>query len=329
MFSGKSLIKKAQKEDKTLVFPEAGFCDQIVEATRVVKNKKIAKVILLGDESALILRYKDKIKGMTIINPKTSDIYPELVSLLIEKRKEKGITREEAEKLALDPLYFGVLLVEAGFADGMVAGAKSSSSDVIRPALQIIKTKNKNELASSFMIFYGKNKILGKDGVIFGADIGLNINPTQEELASIARQTASSYENLTKKKPRIAMLSYSTNGSAKGESVDKVKGATMELRKDKKLIVDGEIQLDTALIPRVAEIKNPNGTIKGDANVLVFPELNSGNICYKTIQHFGKVNVIGPVLQNLKKPVNDLSRGCTIEEIVLVSALTVIQTASK
>lgn len=325
MFSNNSLIKKARKRDKTLVFPEAGFCDRIVEAARIVKNKKIAKVILLGDESALILRYKDKIKGMTIINPKTSDIYTDLVSILMAKRKDKGITREEAEKIALDPLYFGVLLVEAGFADGMVAGAKSSSADVIRPALQIIKAKVKSEIVSSFMIFYGKNKMLGKEGILLGADVGLNINPSQDELVQIAKQTANSYESLTKKKARIAMLSYSTNGSATGESVEKVKNATNKLKKDKNLIVDGEIQLDSALLQRVAEIKNPNGSINGDSNVLVFPELNSGNICYKAIQYFGNVKTIGPILQNLKKPVNDLSRGCEVKDIVLVSALTVLQ----
>ncbi|MDD4110469.1 MAG: phosphate acyltransferase [Clostridia bacterium] len=325
MFSAKNLIKKAQKKDKTLVFPEAGFCDRIVQAARIVHKKKIAKVILLGDESALILRYKDKIKGMTIINPKTSDIYKELVELLLEKRKEKGLVREEAEKLTLDPLYFGVLLVEAGLVDGMVAGAKSSSPNVIRPALQIIKTKIKGEIASSLMIFYGKNKMLGKNRVMFGADVGLNINPTEDKVVQIAKQTACSFEKITEKKAHVAMLSYSTNGSASGESVDKIKNATEKLKKDVSLIVDGEMQLDTALSPRVADIKNPDSVIKGDANVLIFPDLNSGNICYKAIQYFGNVKVIGPILQNLRKPVNDLSRGATVEDIVTVSALTVLQ----
>jgi phosphate acetyltransferase len=325
MFKEKDLIKKAQKVEKTLVFPEAGFCERIVEAARIVNKKKIAKVILLGDESALILSYKDKIKGMTIINPKTSDIYPDLVNILMEKRKDKGITREEAEKLTLDPLYFGVLLVEAGYADGMVAGAKSSSASVIKPALQIIKTKIKGEIVSSFMIFYGKNKMLGKEKVMFGADVGLNINPTEDELVQIAKQTAHSYESLTKNKARVAMLSYSTIGSGTGEQVEKVKKATERLKKEKDLIVDGELQLDSALISRVAEIKNPNGLVKGNANVLIFPELNSGNICYKAIQYFGNLKAIGPILQNLNKPVNDLSRGCTVDDIVLVSALTVLQ----
>lgn len=325
MFTAKRLIKKAQKKDKTLVFPEAGFCDRIVEAARIIKRKKIAKIILIGDESALILRYKDKIKGMTIINPKTSDIYPDLVKLLIEKRKDKGITIEEAEKLTLDSLYFGVLLVEAGFADGMVAGAKSSSADVIRPALQIIKTKVKGELASSFIIFYGKNKMLGREKVIFGADVGLNINPSEDDLVKIAKQTANSYELLTKSKARVAMLSYSTNGSADGESAEKVRSATLKLKKEKDLLVDGEIQLDSALLPRVADIKFPNSDLKGKSNVLIFPDLSSGNICYKAIQYFGNVNVIGPILQNLNKPINDLSRGCTVNDIVLVSALTVLQ----
>jgi phosphate acetyltransferase len=325
MFSAKNLIKKAQKREKTIVFPEAGFCDRIVQAARIVHKKKIAKVILLGDESALILRYKDKIQGMTIINPKTSEIYKELVELLLEKRKEKGLEREEAEKLVLDPLYFGVLLVEAGLADGMVAGAKSPSPNVIRPALQIIKTKIKGEIASSLMIFYGKNKMLGKEGVIFGADIGLNINPTEDELVQIAKQTARSFETITENKAKVAILSYSTNGSASGESVDKMKNVTEKLKKKTDLIVDGEMQLDAALVPHIANTKYPESLIKGDANVLIFPDLNSGNLCYKTIQYFGNVKVIGPILQNLKKPVNDLSRGATVEDIVVVTALTVLQ----
>lgn len=325
MFKLKNLIKQAKKREKTLVFPEAGFCDKIVEAARIINKKKIAKAILLGDESALILRYKDKIKGMIIINPKTSDIYPDLVDLLYKKRKEKGLTREEAEKLALDPLYFGVLLVEAGFADGMVAGSKSSSANVIKPALQIVKTKVKDELASSFVILYGKNKILGKNGAIFLADIGLNINPNEDELIQIARHTAKSFKNLTKHDPHIAMLSYSTNGSGTGENVDKVRNATNKLKIDKNLIVEGEIQLDAALDKRITEIKFPKSKIQGDANILIFPNLDSGNICYKALQYFGQLKAIGPILQNLNKPINDLSRGCTVNDIVAVAVLTALQ----
>lgn len=324
MFNERKLIKQAIKKDKTIVFPEAGFCERIVEAARVVHKKKIAKVILLGDESALILRYKDKIKGMTIINPKTSDIFEILVELLLNKRKDKGLTREEAEQLTLNPLYFGALLVESGFADGMVAGAKSSSAEVLSAALKVVGPKVKNDLVSSFVILYGKNKVLGKDGVIFASDIGLNINPEENQIVQITKNTIQSFENITNQKARVALLSYSTKGSGKGESVDKMRKATEKLRKET-LAVEGEVQLDAALIPRVRDIKISESSLKNSANVLIFPDLNSGNITYKAIQYFGKVKAIGPILQNLNKPINDLSRGCSLNDIVIVTALTVLQ----
>ena len=324
MFSESKLIKKAKKKFKTIVFPEAGFSSRIIEAVKFLHRKKICKVILLGDESALVLRYKDQIKGMTIINPKTSEIYNELVDLLLKKRKEKGLTQEEAEKLVLDPICFGTLLVEAGMADGMVAGAETSSEKVIRFALQIIKAKEKNEIVSSFMILSGKKNAFKNRNTIFASDVSLNINPSAEELAQIAKQTAKSFETFVGEKAKVAMLSYSTNGSGKGESVVKVKTATAILKK-KRIDVDGEVQLDTAISNKVARIKNPNGVLMGDANVLIFPDLNSGNIGYKTIQYFAKAKAIGPILQNLKKPVNDLSRGCSVRDIILVSAVTAIQ----
>lgn len=324
MFSEKNIINQAIKKEKTIVFPEAGFCERVIEAARIINKRKIAKVILLGDESALVLRYKDKIKGMTIINPKTSTIFEILVEVLLSKRKEKGLTRKEAEELVLDPLYFGALLVEAGFADGMVAGAKSSSADVLRTALKVVGSKNKNEIVSSFVILYGKNKILGREKVIFASDIGLNINPDANQLVQITKDTVKSFEKITNAKARVAMLSYSTKGSGMGESVDKVKKAMDKLKKEP-FIIDGELQLDAALIPRIRRIKLKESSLKKPANVLIFPDLNSGNITYKAIQHFGKVKAIGPVLQNLNKPINDLSRGCNVKDIILLTALTVLQ----
>lgn len=325
MFNEKKLIKIAKKKQKTIVFPEASYSERVMEAAMALNNKKIVKVIILGDESALVLRYKSKLKGITIINPKTSDIYNDLVNVLYEKRKEKGLTIEEAEKLTLNPIYFGTLLVEAGFADGMVAGAETTSQDVIRPALQIIKPKRKDEIVSSFMLMFGKNKVLSKNNVIMGADVSLNLNPSSEELAQIANQTAESYNNLVGKQPKIAMLSYSTNGSGKGESVEKVKTATAILKKKTKFLVDGEIQLDAAVSSRVCKIKFPNSSIKGNANVLVFPDLNSANMTYKAIQYFGQYKTIGPILQNLNKPINDLSRGCGVNDIILTAVVTAIQ----
>lgn len=325
MFSEKQILKLAKQRQKSIVFPEASFSNVVMEAAMDLNKKKIVKVILLGDESALVLRYKEKIKGMTIINPKTSDVYEDLVNLLYEKRKEKGLKLEEAKKLALDPIYFGTLLVEAGFADGMVAGAATTSADVIRPALQIIKSKASDEIVSSFMIFYGKGEIFKENGPIFGADISLNVNPSSEQLAQIAKQTAESYKTFVKDEPKIAMLSYSTLGSGKGEQAEKVKTATAILKQKTKFLVDGEIQLDAAICPRVSKIKVQSSNILGRANVLVFPDLNSGNICYKAIQYFGQVKTIGPILQNLNKPVNDLSRGATKKDVVLVAAITALQ----
>lgn len=324
MLTDNYLIKSARKRNKTLVFPEAGFSERIIEAAKFIHRKKMAKVVLLGDESALVLRYKKQIKGMTIINPKTSSLYDELVDLFLERRKDKGLTREEAEKLALDPIYFGTLLVEGGFADGMVAGAETSSAKVIRPALQIIKAKEKG-CVSSFILFYGKNKMLGKDGVIFASDVGVNIDPSKEDLVQIAKNTAQSFEKFVKTNARVAMLSYSTKDSANGDSAEKVKNATAILKKDKSFVVEGEIQLDSALAPEVCKRKYLNSAVKGNANVLIFPNLDAGNICYKAIQYFGNVSAIGPILQNLNKPVNDLSRGCAVKDIVLVAAITAMQ----
>ena len=325
MFSEKQILNFAKKRQKSIVFPEASFSNVVMEAAMELNKKKIVKVILLGDESALVLRYKEKIKGMTIINPKTSDVYEELANILYEKRKEKGLKLEEAKQLALDPIYFGTLLVEAGFADGMVAGAATTSANVIKPALQIIKAKAQDEIVSSFMIFYGKGKIFKQNEPIFGADISLNVNPSPEQLAQIAKQTAESYKIFVKDEPKIAMLSYSTLGSGKGEQAEKVKTATAILNQKTKFLVDGEVQLDAAICPRVSKIKVPSSNILGRANVLVFPDLNSGNICYKAIQYFGGAKTIGPILQNLKKPVNDLSRGATKKDVVLVAAITALQ----
>lgn len=324
MFSEKKLIEKAKKRYKTIVFPEASISERTIEAVKFLNKKKIVKVVLLGDESALVLRYKDQIKGMTVINPKTSDIFHELANLLYEKRKEKGMTKEMAEKLALDPIHFGTLLVEAGYADGMVAGAETKTEDVIRPALQIIKAKKKNEIVSSFMILTGRKNAFKTRETIFCADVALNVSPSPVELAQIASQTARSFEHLVQEKAKIAMLSYSTNGSGKGENVDKVKTATTILKKDK-FIVDGEVQLDTAISKEVSKIKFPNGNVKGEANVLVFPDLSSGNITYKAIQYFAGAKAIGPILQNLNKPVNDLSRGCSVKDIILVATITALQ----
>lgn len=320
----KDILKEAKKKDKIIVFPEAGYSDRIINAAQIINKKKIAKVVLLGDESSLVLRYKN-LQGMTIINPKTSDIGFELANVLYNKRKEKGITKEEAENLVADPIYFGALLVETGFADCMVAGAETSSSKVIKTALQVVGVKNQGEIASSFMLIQGKNKVMPKEQLLLLADIGLNINPTAEQLAVIANQTANSAKDIFDIFPRVSMLSYSTNGSAGGESAEKVRNATNLLKSQNPFYsIDGEMQLDAALIPSVCKSKYPNSNIKGDANVLIFPDLQSGNIAYKAIQRFGNLTAVGPIIQGLNKPINDLSRGATVEDIIFTSAITIL-----
>lgn len=324
MNSLKSILAEAKKRDKVIVFPEAGFSDRIIKAAEFLNSKKIAKVVLLGDESALVLRYKN-LKGMTIINPRTSDIGDELVKVLYQKRKSKGMTVEEAENLVSDPIVFGALLVETGFADCMVAGAETTSSKVIKTALQIVGVKNKGEIASSFILIQGKNKYMPKDGELLLADVGLNINPTAEEIAIIASQTARSAESLFKIAPKVALLSYSTNGSAGGESAEKMRDAAKILKAENhNFVVDGEMQLDSALIPNVCKLKYPNSNIQGDSNVLIFPDLQSGNIAYKAIERFGNLRAVGPIIQGLNKPINDLSRGASVEDIIFTSALTIL-----
>ncbi len=324
MNSLKSILAEAKKRDKVIVFPEAGFSDRIIKAAEFLNSKKIAKVVLLGDESALVLRYKN-LKGMTIINPRTSDVGDELVKVLYQKRKSKGMTVEEAENLVSDPIVFGALLVETGFADCMVAGAETTSSKVIKTALQIVGVKNKGEIASSFILIQGKNKYMPKGGELLLADVGLNINPTAEEIAIIASQTARSAESLFEIAPKVALLSYSTNGSAGGESAEKMRDAAKILKAENhNFVVDGEMQLDSALIPNVCKLKYFNSNIQGDANVLIFPDLQSGNIAYKAIERFGNLRAVGPIIQGLNKPINDLSRGASVEDIIFTSALTIL-----
>lgn len=319
----KELYKKAEQLKKTIVFPEAGFSDRTIEAVKYIQKKKIARPILIGDESALVLRDKSLIE-FQIINPKTFQNKDDLAKRLYEKRKGKGMTYEEAQKLAEDPYYFSTLLVDAGMADGMVAGAEASTANTVRPALQVIKAKKKGGIVSSCFLMYGKNKFL-KDKPLIIADCGVIMHPTADELYQIACQSVETYKNLGFKDPKVAFLSFSSKGSAKDESVDIVRQAYEKFKKTG-IPCDGELQFDAAMVQSVAAHKAPESAIKGDANILIFPDLNSGNICYKTMQYIGGLNAIGPILQGLNKPVNDLSRGCSPEDIVTVTAVTVLQT---
>lgn len=322
MLKIKDIYKRAKPLQKTIVFPEAGFSDRTIEAVKYIQKKGIAKPILIGDESALVLRDKQLI-DFEIINPKTFPQKDVLVKKLYAKRKEKGMTLEEAENLVLDPYYFSTLLIEEGYADGMIGGAETSTANMVRPALQVIKAKKRGGIVSSCFIMFGKNDFL-KDKCLILADCGVIKNPTSDELYQIACHSAETYRQLGLGEPKVAFLSFSTKGSADDESVVKVREAYEKFKKTG-ITCDGEIQFDASMVQSVAKLKCPDSPLKGDANVLIFPDLNSGNICYKAMQYMGGVKAIGPILQGLNKPVNDLSRGCTVEDIIVATAITAMQ----
>ncbi len=325
MFKINDILNEAKKKQKTIVFPEVSFSDRTIEAVKILQKNKICKVLLVGDASAMIIRDKC-FEKFDIVNPITFPAREKLVKTLYEKRKDKGLTLEQADELEKDPYYFATLLVECGYADGMVAGAECSTASTIRPALQIIKAKNKKEPISSFMLLAGKNKFL-KDKPLFIADCSVMENPSAEELAIIASQSVESAK-MFNIEPKVSFLSYSSKGSAKSAYVEKMQNAfQLFKKKEKNIICDGELQFDASLVKEVAAHKCPNSPLKGDANVLIFPDLQSANICYKAIQYVGGLNAYGPILQGLKKPVNDLSRGCSVDEIVVVSAITALQSS--
>lgn len=322
----KDFYKKARKLSKSIVFPEVGFSARTIEAVKRIAKKKIAKPILIGDESALILRDKS-LSNFQIINPYTFSARDELVKRLYQKRKDKGLKLEEAQKLAMDPYYFATLLVDMGFADGMVAGAEATTAKTIKPALQLIKGKKKSSAISSCFIMFGKNSFI-KDECLILADCGVIMHPSSDELYQIACQSVQTYKSLGLANPKVAFLSFSTKGSASDESVEIIREAYEKFKKTG-VVCDGEIQFDAAMVEDVAKNKCPNSPLKGKANILIFPDLNSGNICYKAMQYMGHVNAVGPILQGLKKPINDLSRGCSIDDIVTATAITVLQTSEE
>ncbi len=326
MFNVKELYKKARSKNKTIVFPEAGFSDRILTAVKILQKKKICKPILIGDESSLVIRDKSLV-SFTIMNPKTSPLKSKIAKHIYSKRKNKGMTLEEAEKLAVDPYYFATAIVDLDIADGMVCGAETSTANTVRPALQIIKSAKKDGLVSSSVLLFGKNKFLKNKDLLL-ADCALVVEPTSEQLSIIASHTVETAKLLDFDQPKLAFLSYSSHGSASGEKVEKIKNASNVFNKPG-VISDGELQFDSALNPNVSKIKTPNSIINGDANILIFPDLNSGNICYKAMQSLGGLQAVGPILHGLRKPVNDVSRGCSVEEILLTTAITVLQVKEK
>ncbi|MCH4084297.1 MAG: phosphate acetyltransferase [Olsenella sp.] len=309
----------AKKEKKTIVLPE-GEDPRTIEAAKKVVAEGLASLVILGDPS------KIDVEGVKVIDPRTAEKHDEYAAAFAELRKKKGVTLPEAMEQMNDATYFGTMMVKMGDADGLVSGACHSTANTLRPALQILKTAPGTKLVSAFFIMCTDKKEYGEDGTLLFADCGLNIDPNADELSEIAIASAKSWEKYMGTEPRVAMLSFSTMGSAKGDVPTKVQEAT-ELAHEKapELSVDGDLQLDAALVPSVAALKAPGSKVAGNANVLVFPDLEAGNIGYKLVQRFAGADAYGPILQGIAKPVNDLSRGCSADDIVGVIAITAVQ----
>ena len=321
-------IKARAKADiKTIVLPES-YDMRVIEAAAKIRDEGIAKVVLVGDpEDIAKMSAGYDLTGVEIIDPET---YPGLDDFIVhfyELRKRKGMTLNDARRiLTSNYLFFGCMLVKMGLADGMVGGCTTPTANLLRPSLQILQTAPESKLVSAFFVLDVPNCDMGADGVFIFADCGLNQNPTSEELAHIANDSAKTFETLVGKKPITAMLSHSTMGSAKHADVDKVYNAVELAHKYyPDLLVDGELQLDAAIVPEVGQQKAPGNEIAGHANVLIFPDLDAGNIGYKLVQRLAKAEAYGPITQGLGGPVNDLSRGCSADDIVGVTAITAVQ----
>jgi len=318
----------AQNDVKKIALPE-GEEERTLKASQIIKEKSLAHVILVGNEAKIrenAAKFGANIDGIEIIDPETSPKRPAYVEGFYELRKSKGMTIEKAGSIMNDPLYFATMMVKNGDADGMVSGAIHTTGDLLRPGLQIIKTAPGITTVSSTFVMLVPDCVYGQDGMLLFADCAVNPNPDAAQLAAIAISTADTAKALCNMEPKVAMLSFSTMGSAQHELVDKVKEATRiakELRPD--LMIDGELQLDAAIVPKVGALKAPDSPVAGKANVLVFPDLQAGNIGYKLVQRFAGAEAIGPVCQGFAKPINDLSRGCSVEDIVNVVAITAVQ----
>lgn len=323
-----TLKEKAKKDIKTIVLPEATDV-RVLEAADKIGKESFAKVILVGNEDEVIKKAKENnldISKAKIVDPEKSENKEKYIETFYELRKAKGMTEEEARNKMKDPVYFGMMMVKCEDADGLVSGAAHSTADTLRPALQILKTAPGTKLVSAFFLMVVPDCEYGENGVFIFADSGLNENPDSDKLSEIAISSAKSFKQLVGKEPKIGMLSYSTYGSAKSELTEKVIEATKLLKeKAPDLKADGELQLDAAIVPEVGRSKAPGSEVAGECNTLVFPDLNSGNIGYKLVQRLGKAEAYGPLCQGIAKPVNDLSRGCSSDDIVGVVAITSVQ----
>jgi len=321
--------ERARKDIQRIVLPES-YEPRTLKAADIAIDEKIAEIILIGNKDELFKKAKelslknfDKFK---IIDNKTSEKREEYSNLMVEIRKSKGLTFDEALKLLDNPLYYSVMMIKSGDADGEVAGADNATSEVLRPALQFIKTTPGIKVVSGCFIMVVPDKNFGENGILIFADCGVTPDPTSEELVDIALASAMTLHDIVVAEPRIAMLSFSTKGSAKHPNVDKVVKATQILKEQHpELKVDGELQADAALVKSVAEKKCPGSEVAGNANILIFPNLDAGNIGYKLVQRLAHAEAIGPILQGIAAPVNDLSRGCSIDDIIITIAVTANQ----
>ena len=325
------ILASAKSDRKKIVLPE-GNEERTIQAAERINKEGFAFPILIGNREEILNKANElnlNLEGIEIIDPNESDKLDKYIEAFYELRKNKGITLSKADKIVRDPLYFATMMVKLDDADGMVSGAVHTTGDLLRPGLQIIKTSPGVSTVSSFFIMNVPNSPYGDNGTLLFADCAVNPNPTEDQLVEIAIATAETSLNLCKVEPKVAMLSFSTMGSADHEVVTKVRNATakaQERRPD--LSIDGELQLDAAIVPKVASQKASNSLVAGKANVLVFPDLQSGNIGYKLVQRFANATAIGPICQGFAKPINDLSRGCSVQDIVDVVAITAVQAQS-
>ena len=327
------IFERAKNNLQRIVLPE-GTEIRTLKAADIILKEKAAKLILIGNEAEIEKLAAENnltyLHEATIVNPEKGANMETYANLLFEIRKNKGMTIEEARKLAKDPLYLGCLMIKNGDADGELAGARNTTGNVLRPAFQIVKTKPGISVVSGALLMFTPTPQYGENGLLVFADCAVNPNPTASELAEIAVSTAETARNICGFEPKVAMLSFSTKGSAKHELVDKVVEATrLAKAMHPELQIEGEIQADAALVPSIGQSKAPGSTIAGHANVLVFPDLQAGNIGYKMVERFSGAQAVGPILQGMAAPINDLSRGCSVDDIVSMVAITANQAMKK
>lgn len=323
-----SIWDLAKKDIKRIVLPE-GEERRTIEAARKIKDLGLAHPILIGNKEEILHEIKSlklEFEDIEIIDPNSSRNIDKYVEKFYELRKNKGVTIEKAKQIVKDPMYFATVMLKCNDADGLVSGAVHTTGDLLRPGLQVIKAAKGASVVSSFFIMGVSTSNYGEKGMLLFADCAVNPNPNYEQLAEIAITTADTAKKVCKIEPRVAMLSFSTMGSADHDTVEKVRMATelaKKLRPD--LLIDGEMQLDAAIVDSVAKQKAPNSNVAGKANILIFPDLQSGNIGYKLVQRFANAEAVGPICQGFDKPINDLSRGCSVEDIINVVAVTAVQ----